>query len=357
MRDAERNAFIARRRQPRKAKFELLLFAATFLEDTRMFNDDQDNAQGVVFWLLGAVVTLLLGGIIYWKAIAHPPITANMARTEVAGDTRPRSLESGSQPEDALQFQQPQAVDNSPKSLGELAFAFDAASGLTITGAVPTERKKERLLSQAQLVFGANRVVDAITVAEGAPVPNWKGKTLDLMAKLATLGPFQLGLKDNQINFSGEVPDAGIKSAWIDWLANFFVDQPLAVSADNLTVNASLPPMNSFDVSTLFNLAVNFDSGSAEIPADAVATLDQAATILREDGRNLRIVGHTDSTGDAGANRALSEARAQAIRDFLIAKGVVPSSLNSYGMGQDQPIADNATEAGRAANRRIEFAQ
>ena len=273
-----------------------------------MFNDDQDNAQGVVFWLLGAVVTLLLGGIIYWKAIAHPPITANMARTEVAGDTRPRSLESGSQPEDALQFQQPQAVDNSPKSLGELAFAFDAASGLTITGAVPTERKKERLLSQAQLVFGANRVV-------------------------------------------------GIKSAWIDWLANFFVDQPLAVSADNLTVNASLPPMNSFDVSTLFNLAVNFDSGSAEIPADAVATLDQAATILREDGRNLRIVGHTDSTGDAGANRALSEERAQAIRDFLIAKGVVPSSLNSYGMGQDQPIADNATEAGRAANRRIEFAQ
>lgn len=322
-----------------------------------MFNDDQDNAQSVVFWLLGAVVTLLLGGIIYWKAIAHPAISTNMARSEVAGDTRPLSLESGSQPEDSLQFQPPQAVDNAPKSLGELAFAFDGASGLTITGAVPTERKKERLLSQAQLVFGANRVVDAITVAEGAPLPNWKGKTLDLMAKLATLGPFQLGLKDNQINFSGEVPDAGIKSAWIDWLANFFVDQPLAVSADNLTVNASLPPMNSFDVSTLFNLAVNFDSGSAEIPADAVATLDQAATILREDGRNLRIVGHTDSTGDAAANRALSEARAEAIRDFLVAKGVVPSSLNSYGMGQDQPIADNATEAGRAANRRIEFAQ
>ncbi len=321
-----------------------------------MFNDDQDGAQGVVFWLLGAVVTLLLGGVIYWKAIAHPPLTANMARTE-AVDERPISLESGSQPEDALQFQQPQAVDNSPKSLGELAFAFDGATGLTITGAVPTERKKERLLSQAQLVFGANRVVDAVTVVEGAPLSNWKGKTLDLMAKLATLGPFQLALKDNQINFSGEVPDAGIKSAWIDWLANFFVDQPLAVSADNLIVNADLPSVNSFDVSTLFNLAINFESGSAEIPAEAVVILDQAATVLREDGRNLRIVGHTDATGDADANRALSDARAQAIRDFLIAKGVVPSSLNSYGMGQDQPIADNDTEAGRAANRRIEFAQ
>ena len=322
-----------------------------------MFNDDQDDAQGVVFWLLGAVVTLLLGGIIYWKTMAHPPINANVVLSETAAEEASASLETGNQPEEALQIPQPQLGDNLPKSLGELAFAFEAASGLTITGAVPTERKKERLLSQAQLVFGANRVVDAITVVEGAALPNWKGKTLDLMAKLATVGPFQLALKDNQINFSAEVPDAGIKSAWIDWLANFFVDQPLAVSADNLAVNANLPPVNSFDVSTLFNLAINFESGSAEIPEDAVAALDQAASILAEDGRNLRIVGHTDSSGDATANRALSEARAQAVRDFLVAKGVAASSLNSYGMGQDQPIAENDTEAGRAANRRIEFAQ
>lgn len=322
-----------------------------------MFNDDQDDAQGVVFWLLGAVVTLLLGGIIYWKTMAHPPTSTQIVSTETTSEAPPLSLESGHQPEDSMQIPQPQPADNVPKSLGELVFSFDNASGLTITGAVPTERKKERLLSQAQLVFGAKRVVDAITVVEGAALPNWKGKTLDLLAKLATLGPFQLALKNNQINFSGEVPDAGIKSAWIDWLANFFVDQPLAVSADNLVVNTNLPPVNSFDVSTLFNLSINFDSGSAEIPADAVATLDQAASILLEDGRSLRIIGHTDSTGDAAANRTLSDARAEAVRDFLIAKGVAPGSLSSYGMGQDQPIADNATEAGRAANRRIEFAQ
>jgi OmpA-OmpF porin, OOP family len=322
-----------------------------------MFNDDQDDGQGVVFWLLGAVVTLLLGGIIWWKAIAHPQTMASVVATEQVSEQVPANLESGIQPQDVMPIPQPQAGDNLPKSLGELAFAFDQASGLTITGMVPTERKKERLLSQAKLVFGADRVVDAITVLDSAALPNWKGKTLDLMAKLATVGPFQLNLKDNQINFSAQVPDDGIKSAWIDWLANFFVDQPLAVSAENLTVNASLPAQASFDVSTLFNLAVNFASGSAEIPADAVATLEQAASILAEDGRSLRIVGHTDSSGDATANRALSEARAQAVQTFLVAKGVNPSSLNAYGMGQDQPIADNATDAGRAANRRIEFAQ
>ena len=357
MRDAERNAFIARRCWSRKAKIELLLFAATFFEGRRMFNDDQDDAQGVVFWLLGAVVTVLLGGLIYWKTMAHPPISTGVASAETALEEPPISLESGSQPEDALQIPQPSPVENLPRSLGELSFAYDAPSGLRISGAVPTERSKERLLATAQLVFGSRRVVDAITVTEGAAPPNWKGKTLDLMAKLAAVGPFQLALKDNQIDFSADVPDAGIKSAWIDWLANFFVDQPLAVGAENLNVNDGLPAVNSFDVSTLFNLAINFPEGSAEIPADAVATLDQAAGILVEDGRNVRIVGHTDASADESADRALSEARAQAVRDFLIAKGVVAGSLNSYGMGQDQPLADNDSEAGRAANRRIEFAQ
>ena len=357
MRDAERNAFIARQCWPRKAKIELLLFAATFFEGRRMFNDDQDDAQGVVFWLLGAVVTLLLGGIIYWKTMAHPPTSTGVASAQTELEEPLTSLENGNQPEDAQQIPQPSPVENLPTSLGELNLAYDAATGLRISGAVPTERSKEHLLAPAQLVFGSGRVVDAITVTQGAAPPNWKGKTLDLMAKLAAVGPFKLALKDNQIDFSADVPDAGIKSAWIDWLANFFVDQPLAVNAENLNVNASLPAMNSFDVSTLFNLAINFPEGSAEIPADAVATLDQVASMLVEDPHNLRIVGHTDATGDESANRALSEARAQAVRDFLIAKGVVAGSLNSYGMGQDQPIADNDSEAGRAANRRIEFAQ
>jgi OmpA-OmpF porin, OOP family len=318
-----------------------------------MFNDDQDDAQRTVFWVLGAVVTLLLGSVIWWKLSATAiPTVANTAASEPPAIT---TLETSAQPEVAP-YQAP-AGDNLPKSLGELNFSFADATGLTIAGQVPTERKKERLLSQARLVFGSDRVVDGLSVMESAAIPNWKGKTLDLMAKLATLGPFQLGLKDNQINFSAAVPDDGIKSAWIDWLGNFFVDQPLAVNAEGLQVNASLPAQPSFDVSTLFNLAVNFASGSAEIPAEAIPQLEQAAEILREDGRNLRIVGHTDSTGDAAANRTLSEARAQSVLQFLIAKGVNPSALNAYGMGQDQPIAENDSEAGRARNRRIEFAQ
>jgi OmpA-OmpF porin, OOP family len=83
--------------------------------------------------------------------------------------------------------------------------------------------------------------------------------------------------------------------------------------------------------------------------------LEQAAQILRDDGRSLRIVGHTDSSGDETKNRQLSEDRAASVRNFLVDRGVNPSSLSSYGLGSDQPLADNATEEGRAKNRRIEF--
>jgi OmpA-OmpF porin, OOP family len=317
-----------------------------------MSDFDQDDAQRTVFWVLGAVVTLLLGAIIWWKLMSNSGPT-----TEIASQPSAIEAPAESMPMEEIPAPAPVVGDDLPKSLGELSLSFDNASGLTIEGSVPTDRKKERLLSQAKLVFGDSRVIDQITVSESAAMPNWKGKTLDLMAKLAAVGPFNLMLKDNQVNFSAEVPDDSLKSAWIDWLANFFVDQPLAVNAEQLVVNSALPSVTSFDNSTLFNLAVNFASGSAEIPSEAIPTLEAAAEILKEDGRNLRIVGHTDSTGDAEANRTLSGQRAESVYSFLIARGVNPGTLSFYGLGQDQPIADNSSEEGRAKNRRIEFAQ
>jgi OmpA-OmpF porin, OOP family len=302
---------------------------------------EDNGAERVVFWVVGAIVTALLAGLIAWKLFFQTPTPAISITVPVQAPAVVESQPIG---------------DDLPKSLGELDIEYSGSS-LTLRGEVPTERKKERLLSQARLVFGMNNVVDAITVRESAMLPNWKGKTLDLMAKLATLGPFSLKLANNQIALRASVPDATIKSAWIDWLANFFVDQPLAVDASALAIDSALPAQASFDVSTLFNMTVNFASGSADIPPEDQAELDLAAEILAEDGRNLRIIGHTDSTGDADANRTLSNARAKAVADYLISKGVAGNRLSSYGLGQDQPIADNATEDGRARNRRIEFAQ
>ena len=69
----------------------------------------------------------------------------------------------------------------------------------------------------------------------------------------------------------------------------------------------------------------------------------------------VRIEGYTDSVGRGLVNLHLSEARATAVRNALIARGVAPTRLRTRGYGGHHPLADNSTEAGRAKNRRIEF--
>ncbi|CAG0911628.1 unnamed protein product, partial [Cyprideis torosa] len=84
--------------------------------------------------------------------------------------------------------------------------------------------------------------------------------------------------------------------------------------------------------------------------------LDEAATTLRKFPElNIEISGHTDSAGNDQLNMNLSQARAEAVKQYLISKGSDGNKLTAKGYGETQPIADNATAAGRAANRRVEL--
>jgi OmpA-OmpF porin, OOP family len=86
------------------------------------------------------------------------------------------------------------------------------------------------------------------------------------------------------------------------------------------------------------------------------ATLDAIADILRECGElPLEIAGHTDSQGSAETNQRLSQERAEAVINALLERRVLVAGMVARGYGQDRPIADNATAAGREANRRIEI--
>jgi len=69
----------------------------------------------------------------------------------------------------------------------------------------------------------------------------------------------------------------------------------------------------------------------------------------------IDVLGHTDSDGSDAYNQALSERRAQAVADYLVAHGVQSARIATRGYGKTQPIASNATEAGKAANRRVEI--
>ncbi len=101
---------------------------------------------------------------------------------------------------------------------------------------------------------------------------------------------------------------------------------------------------------------IKYSSSSSLIDVISYPVLNRAAEVLMERPEiQLTIEGHTDSTGSDALNKKLSQERAEAVRQYLISKGVGPDRLKVIAKGEAEPIADNRTAAGRARNRRIEF--
>jgi outer membrane protein OmpA-like peptidoglycan-associated protein len=101
---------------------------------------------------------------------------------------------------------------------------------------------------------------------------------------------------------------------------------------------------------------INFAPNQATIRRDSHRVLDEAVQVLKKHSSiRLEIVGHTDSSGSDAHNMELSRERATAVRQYLVDRGVDESRLTARGAGPHEPIASNATKAGRAQNRRTEF--
>jgi outer membrane protein OmpA-like peptidoglycan-associated protein len=103
--------------------------------------------------------------------------------------------------------------------------------------------------------------------------------------------------------------------------------------------------------------SVYFDTSKTTIKAVSLPLLDEVAQLLTNhpEVEHVTVEGHTDSAGGTALNQKLSEGRAQAVRTYLVEKGVAASRLEAKGFGESRPIADNATAKGRETNRRVEF--
>ena len=103
---------------------------------------------------------------------------------------------------------------------------------------------------------------------------------------------------------------------------------------------------------------VNFDFDKAALRQEDIAGLDKDVAALKTWGDvNIEVAGHTDSMGSDAYNMKLSQQRAEAVRNFLISRGVAADRLTAKGYGESQPVADNATDEGRFKNRRVELLQ
>lgn len=101
---------------------------------------------------------------------------------------------------------------------------------------------------------------------------------------------------------------------------------------------------------------ISFATGKSDIQPRLKPILDQFAQgVNQQASMEVKIVGHTDNTGSDAINQPLSVRRAESARDYLVARGVAASRISTEGRGSREPIADNATEAGRARNRRIDI--
>jgi outer membrane protein OmpA-like peptidoglycan-associated protein len=130
------------------------------------------------------------------------------------------------------------------------------------------------------------------------------------------------------------------------------------IAMDRATMGSGVAVVQTSDNQLKLNVPgdLSFDTGRADIKPNMRPILDQFANGLsNQPNTEVRIIGHTDSTGSDDLNNRLSLDRAEATRQYLAARGVDPRRIVVAGVGEREPVADNTTDSGRARNRRVEI--
>ncbi len=166
---------------------------------------------------------------------------------------------------------------------------------------------------------------------------------------------------DGSVTLTGEVDSEEARQGAEDTVSALAdvtsVDNQITVAAEEAEADDTETDDAASTINAELDLdPITFDVNSANITAEGIAVLDQAAEYLSTNADvEVEIAGHTDSDGDDTSNQTLSQARAEAVLDYLTTQGIEADRMTPVGYGENDPIADNATAEGKAENRRIEF--
>lgn len=239
----------------------------------------------------------------------------------------------------------------------------DGAGSVTLDGDIPDETVRPRLTDAAQQLFPKARIVDQMKVV-AAPAEPWAAVALHGLQNLARLTRGEAALAGKDLIVRGladsEETAAVVRKAVASGVAEGFTGKDAIEVANRRQI--TIEPIAEADRcqdmmrQTASGGTINFARAKADLTSDSTQTLKELAQIANACPQfKIQIDGHTDSEGTDERNQRLSDRRARAVADFLSRNGVDPKRLTAVGYGASQPIADNATEAGRAKNRRIEF--
>ena len=223
---------------------------------------------------------------------------------------------------------------------------------IVVTGAVPDEASKAALLASVRALYGAERVVDQVTIAAVSLPPNWNGYVQKLIApNLKLISKGELKIDGTNVTLRGEVANEVQRQQIASDIATSL--NPSYTVNNGLRVSAA--EQNLLD-DALARRIIEFDSGKATLtPSGETILNEMAAALQKVRGKKVEVIGHTDNTGLRESNLALSQARAEAVRTYLAGKGISQDMVMVSGQGPDRPVAENNSADGRARNRRIEF--
>lgn len=254
------------------------------------------------------------------------------------------------------------AEDDTQESTPEFVATLSPEGLVQIRGRVESARSRDTVDSLAKAHFASNRVNTTARVAQNLP-RGWTLRTLTGLQALSYLSNGAVTVSPETITVRGQTGDTEANAE----IAALFADKLGGVEQYSIDVTykeeldpvASLPTpeeceLQIADIQT--TRKITFAPSEATIDESGAAVMDEIAEVLRNCGElRMEIGGHTDSQGREVMNEQLSQARAQSVLNELRKRRVLTSAISAKGYGESTPIADNETEVGREANRRIEF--
>ncbi|MYA89736.1 MAG: OmpA family protein [Boseongicola sp. SB0662_bin_57] len=231
-----------------------------------------------------------------------------------------------------------------------------------LRGKLGSDSTRAAVESLAAAHFGIDHVHLATVLDQGLP-GGWTQRVLAALEAMQFLGNGVANVTVDKVTISGNAAFEGAQSA----IARLLSDK-LGVGAsyelDVTYLEVSAPqvelPTPEECMARVHEAAekkkITFNPASSTFEDDAVETIDAIADVLREcQGIRVEISGHTDSQGRETMNQRLSQARADAVLNAILARRVLGTGLVAKGYGESRPVATNDTAEGREANRRIEF--